>query len=367
MSIVIFILALAALILVHEFGHFIVAKFNNIRVDEFGLGFPPKIFGYEPANSETEYTLNWLPFGGFVKIFGENYMEDGDVAANKRSFINQPAGVQAAVLSAGVMCNVLFAWILFSVGFIIGMPTAVTEANADQVRGQKLVVTEVVKESPAANAGIHVGDTITSVANGERLSEDKLTPKSLQKFVRAHPETQLRIQTKRGQDTQSYTITPKQDLVDDQPGIGIAMSMVGIQRLSLPAAFYEGMLFTARKLKQVTVGLGEFFGRAVTGQANFSQVAGPVGIAGLVDDATALGLVNLLSFIALISLNLAVLNLLPVPALDGGRLVFVAIEKIKGSRITPKIANVVNTVGFALLILLMLVITYHDIVGLIAG
>lgn len=364
MSIVIFIIVLAVLILVHEFGHFLIAKLNNIKVEEFGLGFPPKIFGYQPEGSETEYTLNWLPFGGFVQIFGENYMEDGDIAENERSFINQSASVQAAVLSAGVIFNVIFAWLLFSVGFMIGMPTAVTDANASQVQNPQLVVTDVLEESPAADAGLRVGDTITGITNDTTLNESQLTPERLQEFIRTHEENQLAVDIQRSDTEETYTLTPAADLVDGKPGIGIAMSMVGVQQLAPHTALYEGVLFTGTKLKQVTVGLAEFFSRAFTGQANFSQVAGPVGIAGLVDEATALGLVNLLSFVALISLNLAVLNLLPVPALDGGRLVFVAIEKVKGSRIKPQIANVVNTVGFALLILLMIVITYHDILRL---
>lgn len=365
MTIIIFILVLAVLILVHEFGHFIVAKKSDMRVDEFGLGFPPKVFGYKPKDSETEYSLNWIPFGGFVKIFGENYDEES--MDSKRSFVNKPAYKQAAVLAAGVVFNVLFAWLLFAIAFMSGMPTSAGtgQAATENLSEPRVMITSVMNDSPAEQVGLEVGDTILSLSNSETLSGDKMTVDSIGSFIAEREGEEITVTVNRhGAGTTSIAVTPATGVVEDQAAIGVSMNNVGLLKLPPHKAVYRSAIFTANMTKDVTIGLGDFFYRALTGRANFSQVAGPVGIAGLVGDAASLGLIHLMTFTAFISLHLAVINLVPFPALDGGRLVMVAIEKMKGSRIKPEAVNIVNTIGFALLILLMVVITYHDILRL---
>lgn len=363
MSILIFLVILMLLILVHEFGHFIVAKKSGMRVDEFGIGFPPKLFGKKVG--ETEYSVNALPFGGFVRIFGENPGEEVGAGDEARSFTKKSKFLQAAVLVAGVGFNVLFAWVLFSIGFMIGMPTTLSEETEGQAQNVRLVVTSVLPDSPAGSAGLMAGDEVRSLtASGETIENPTLS----ETLEMIDTEEEIAVTYDRGDTVGTATVTPVRGLISDAPGreaIGVSLGMVGELALAPHVALVEGAQFTYDMLSAVTVGIVSFFANAITFNADFSQVTGPVGIVGLVGSVSELGLIYLLSFTAFISLNLAVINLLPFPALDGGRLLFVIIEAIKGSPIKPVVANALNTVGFALLILLMLVVTYNDIVRLV--
>ncbi len=266
MSIIIFLVILSALVIVHELGHFSVAKYFGIRVDEFGLGYPPKakrLFNWKG----TEFTLNWLPFGGFVKIFGENSSESTPELENSLvlsdSFENKNRGIQAGVLLAGVVGNFLFAWLLIFVVLVSGLSAPLTAVQAGAV-------------SP-----------LPAVAESLRIS------------------TILTVDT--------------------------------------------------------TKALGTFFAQAVVGNPDLSNVTGPVGLVGLVGDVTGMGLGYLLTFTALISINLCIINLLPFPALDGGRLLFVVIEAVTRRKIPAIIFNSLNTAGFAILIFLMFLVTIQDV------
>ncbi len=362
MSVIIFIVALAVLVFVHELGHFITAKLSGIRVDEFGLGFPPKIIGFK--RGETTYTLNAIPFGGFVKIFGED--PDGESISgpdSARSFVNKPKSIQALVLVAGILFNIIFAWILISLGFMIGMPVPQGYSQDVQVQNAQVTITAVTPNSPAEKAGLKGGDQITKLQSGVDVVEHP-TAADISPFISAHPNKEVAISYTRGDQQGTISVVPTTGIVADHPAIGVSLDELGTLKLPFFKAFYEGAKLTGYLVKSTAEGLAQFIGQAVTGHAKFSDVTGPVGIAGLVGDARQLGEVYLLSFIAFISINLAVINLIPFPALDGGRLLFVLIEKIKGSAISPKIANTVNGIGFGLLLLLMLVVTFHDILKL---
>lgn len=362
MTIVIFIIILAVLILVHEFGHFLVAKFFGIRVDEFGVGYPPRAATFFEWR-KTKFTLNWLPFGGFVKIFGENgeVAEAGSDDAGK-SFVNKPRPVQAAVLVAGVVFNIVFAWILISVGFMSGLPTSTT-AGLGEVENPKLVITTVMPGSPADNSGLGSGDTITAVS-AQGVSVSDLNQDSVSQFIADNGDKEIKISYTRGEFVGEANIVPVDGLIEDRKAIGISMDMIGILRLPIHLAFYEGAKTTIEVTKLVAVGLATFVYDAVRGNSDFSQVTGPVGIVGLVGNASQLGFIYLLSFTAFISINLAVINVIPFPALDGGRLLFVLIESIKRSPISPKFANTINAVGFFLLIGLMIIVTIQDVIRL---
>jgi regulator of sigma E protease len=366
MSIIIFVAILLALIIVHEFGHFIVAKKSGIRVDEFGIGFPPKALTLS-KKGETEYTLNWLPLGGFVKIFGENPNEESISGPDSaRSFVNKPKIIQAAVLIAGVFFNLLFAWFLFWITFMVGVPTALYEEEIPTARDVRLIVSEVLPESPAALAGLQNGDEIASL-QFENTRIENLTPTSVTEFVSAHERDVLSAEIIRGDEKLTLSVEPVPGLISaepERPAIGIAMGLVGLVRYNPFIAVWESLKYTVQMTSLIGGAIVSFFAEALTFQANFSEVAGPVGIVGMVGDASAMGFVFLLNFTAFISINLAIINLLPFPALDGGRLLFVIIEKIKGSPIRPKVANILNTAGFAFLILLMILVTYNDVLRL---
>ncbi len=359
MSILIFIIILALLILVHEFGHFIVAKKSGIKVTEFGLGFPPKIWSKQKG--ETLYTLNAIPFGGFVKIFGENPDDESVSGPEKdRSIVHKNRLIQAAVLVAGVAFNILFAWILISAGYMVGLPTPVDHIGPGVVSDAHIIITNVEQNSPASRAEIKPGDTIAQISSGKYVAKE-VTPEIVSNFIEAHGKEGVTLNLVRGKELLSKNIKAEEGVVEGKLAIGIGMENIGTLKLSFFDALWEGALNTVLTLKQVVLGLGVFFGQILAGDPDLSQVTGPVGIVGLVGDVSQLGFVYLLSFTAIISLNLAVINLLPFPALDGGRLVVVMIEAIIRRRLNAKVLNWVNGIGFSLLILLMVAVTVHDV------
>lgn len=362
MTVVIFIIILAVLILVHEFGHFIVAKLFDIKVDEFGIGYPPRAATvFEWRN--TKFTLNWLPFGGFVKIFGENgESSDPGSPDATRNFVNKPRPIQAAVLLAGVTFNLIFAWLLISAGFMFGLPTS-TGAGLGNVENPELVITTVLPGSPADAAGLTGGDVITAISSFSDVP-DELSPDSVSEFIAEKGGQEISISYQRGNLSGQANVVPVDGLIQDRKAIGISMDMIGTLVLPPHRALFEGARTTIDLTKLVAVGLATFIFDAVQGKSDLSQVTGPVGIVGLVGDASQLGFIYLISFTAFISINLAVINVIPFPALDGGRLLFVLIESIKRSPISPKIATTVNAVGFFLLIGLMVLVTVQDVIRL---
>ena len=353
------------LVLVHEAGHFFTAKKFGIRVDEFGFGFPPKLFGKKYG--ETEYTFNALPLGGFVKIYGENPDEENTNGPDaSRSFVNKPKWQQAIVLFAGIFSNFLLAWVLLSIGFMSGLPTSVgSEPKGFALKDVHLVVVSVSDKSPAQLSGLKSGDKIISIVSGVD-SVSNINPDTLKSFIVSHPFEEIDIGYTRGKDVNIYTakVSPKIEISDGKPMIGIAMDQIGTAKLPILQSFWEGMKLDWFITKGTVVGLYTLISQGVQGKGSLSDVSGPVGMVGIVGDAYKFGFIYLLSFAALISVNLAIINLIPFPALDGGRLLFLLIEKIKGSRMNPKFVNTANMIGFGILILLMIFVTYHDITKL---
>jgi len=369
MSIIIFIVILLILVVSHEFGHFIVAKINKIRVDEFSFGFPPKIIGKKIG--ETTYNLNLLPFGGYVKIFGENGDDPTVVVKEedkKRSFTSKSKYIQALVLFAGVFMNFLVAWILLTVGYMSGLPSSVAMVSKGViVNNQYLTITSTIKGSPSEISGLKAGDKLLSLETSNdttKLLSSNFTALSVQNFVKKHGGESVKVEFLRGKESKTLEVTPINNK-DGFPAIGISMDTIGTLKLPIHKAVWEGLKLTSNLTVETAVGFYKLISGAILGKGDMSAVTGPIGIVGVVGDAAKFGFIYLLSFTALISVNLAVINLMPFPALDGGRLLFLLIEKIKGSRIKPEIANIVNMAGFGILILLMVFITYHDIVKLL--
>ncbi|OJI09121.1 MAG: hypothetical protein COV08_02095 [Candidatus Vogelbacteria bacterium CG10_big_fil_rev_8_21_14_0_10_49_38] len=370
MTLFLFFVILAVLILAHELGHFLAAKWGGIRVDEFGLGLPPRIFGFK--RGETLYSLNWLPFGGFVKIFGEDITEEAAIGSEReRSLINKPKWLQAVVLSAGVFFNLVLAWILISFNLVAGLPVATTGLPAGlRLEDQALVVSVVLPESPAARAGLIPGDKLISLTAGQNSVED-LSAERVSDFVKSRSGQKIAVTYERtvketGAGIFTATVVPEVKDDNKEALIGIAMGEVGLAKATWWQAPFYGLYFSGRLIGDTLAGFKFFFSMLITdSRGALSAVSGPIGIYGLVGDASQLGLVYLLNFVALISINLAVLNLLPFPALDGGRLLFVLIEAVTRRAIKPIVANAFNLIGFVLLILLMFVIAASDILKLL--
>ncbi len=365
MEILIFFAVLLIIVLIHEFGHFIVAKAFGIRVDEFGFGFPPKLFGKKIG--ETLYSFNMLPIGGFVKIFGENPNKESISGPDvERSFVNKPKYAQAAVLVAGVVFNVLLAGLFFVGIYIIGAPYSVIDdvPKGGIIENPQLTITYVEPGSPANLAGLNIGDKPISLSSGGDILNGP-TDVLLQQFVADHSADEITITYKRGKHiTDIAYMTPKESDDFGRPVIGIMMDDVGILKVPFHVAVLEGARTTVIMTKAVAIGLIDFFGGILSGDADFKSVAGPVGIVNIVGDAAQVGFVSVMILTAVISINLALINLLPFPALDGGRLLFLLIEVIIKKPIKPQVANTVNSIGFFLLLLLMAVVTYNDIAKL---
>ncbi len=355
---------MSLLVFVHELGHFSVAKWAKIRVDEFAIGFPPKVFSF--AKNGTRYALNLIPFGGYVKIFGENPDEDSLDPEASDSFVNKNRWIQAAVLFAGVLFNFIFAWGLISFSYMLNTEVAVNEDNISNVDKIETMIVSIAPNSPAEESNLEVGDKIVSLKSGDNvlLTSNELNVVNLQNFILENGDNQIEFTVDRFDEIKKIEITPKDGIVEGKKAVGIQMSDIGEIKIGFFGSIVKGFETSVLLLQRIAVGLYDFLSQAVVGKADFDQVSGPVGLVGHVGEAAKFGFANILSFTALISLNLAVINLIPFPALDGGRLLMVAIEGISRKRINVKFANTLNLIGFALLMLLMLSITVSDVIKL---
>lgn len=362
MSVIIFFIVLAVLVLVHEFGHFLFAKKFGIRVDEFGLGFPPKIWGRKYG--ETEYTLNWIPFGGFVRIFGENPDSDSLQGPDaKRAMVNKPRWQQAIVLFGGILFNFIFAWILISFAFFSGVPASRDDyAEYNQhITDTRIAITQVNSSSPAEKSGIKAGDSILKIKNGSIVIEGEALTIPVIKDTLTRSGNPVEIHLRRGSTDTDVVVTPEKGIIEGKYGIGIAMEDVGTLELPIHLSIYEGGKFTLHMISGVAMGLWDLIAGIVKGNPDLSSISGPVGIAGLVGDAAKLGITYLFMFTALISINLGVINLVPFPALDGGRLFVLLVEAIRRKPLQPRVINRMNTIGFVILLAIMLLVTFKDL------
>lgn len=345
MTILILIIGLSLLIFIHELGHFLVAKRFGLYVEEFGFGFPPRLFSWKKG--ETVYSVNALPFGGFVKIFGERSdVSLLDAGKEKqipleRSFALQNVRRRSAIIAAGVVMNFLMGWLILAGIFSIG---------ADGYA----VVTQVSPNSPAALAGFLPGDQL---ADFEK-STDFIA------FVNESRGKELTFAVLRSGERITLTATPDLTPPEGRGALGVALAESGIPKYGIIKSFWEGLKYATLITGKIFASLGALIVGIFTGADVLRQFVGPVGIVQVASDTARVGAIYLWQLIALISLNLAVLNILPFPALDGGRLFFLIIEKLKGSPISPKKEMLANAIGMALLLLLMVVITVRDVARL---
>lgn len=362
MTVILFLLILGVLVFVHELGHFSVAKFFGIRVDEFGMGFPPRAKKLFSRNG-TDYTLNWIPFGGFVKIYGEDSLENGSADPDyHRSMGAKPWWQQILVLIAGVTMNLILAWVLFSSALMVGAPTAVSGvANHDQVTDKKLTILSVVPGSPAETAGMVAGDTVILIESLDTvLTGDNITTEKFTDTIRKTPEaTPVHIQVQKGTDpARDLLIIPSRS--GEYPVIGVSLDQVGFYREGFFQALRTGFMNTV----SITTQTVHAFWQLITGKTGTENLMGPVGLVSVVGDAQKIGAVYVIMLTAMISVNLAVLNLIPFPALDGGRVVIVLIEAITRRKIKPVVVQWINGVGFMLLLALMVFVTVKDVIKL---
>ncbi len=347
---IIVVAGLSLLVLGHEAGHFFAAKAFGLKVDEFGFGFPPRIFAIRPKNSETEYSFNWLPFGGFVRIGGERSgMAESEAPAapsapadESRLFYSQPAWKKSIIMLAGVFVNFLLGWFLISIALMTGTP-------------QTVVVTQVASGSPAQAAGFQAGDVLKGYTSAQSFID----------YVNAHRGATTTVAVLRSDREIDIAVTPRVSPPPGQGAIGIALDGGGAPpEAPLPAVrdgFMSSVLLMGVIVSSFWQLIVQLFGHA----SLMPGVVGPVGIVSTAEEVGRIGFTYLVQFLGIISINLTVVNLIPFPALDGGRFVMALLEKIKGSAVPERFETWINGIGFAFLIVLMILLTIRDIGGLI--
>lgn len=332
------------LILVHELGHFITAKLSGVKVEEFGFGLPPRMVGVRWG--ETIYSLNWLPLGGFVKMLGE---EDPSAP---RSLASKSVGTRLLVLSAGSLMNALLPFILFSVSLMIPRQVIVGDVR----------INEVMADSPAARVGLQAGDIITSVDNATvRNTAD------LRYQLQLNLGNQISLGTRRDGTERTVSLVPRWNPPEGQGAIGISIGMANSYTISESYPVWRAVPLGVQTCwNSFVLVKNEIVGWFV--RRTVPQVAGPVGIVQITGEVAKRGFSPLFEFAAFLSINLGIINLFPIPALDGGRIAFVLLEWLRrGKRISPKIEGMMHLIGFALLIAAMLAVTYQDIIRIVGG
>ncbi len=369
LTIIAFFGVLTLIVLVHEWGHFWTARKFGVKAEEFGLGFPPRAIGVYKNNegkwkkvlgarevedaSDTIYSINWIPLGGFVKIKGE----DGENESDVDSFASQKIWKRATILLAGVSMNIISAIVLTTIGFMIGLPQVLgDQGDKAIVSNQQVQVVEVLADSPAEKADLEVGDIIVSV-NGTELSEGE----QLQSLVDNKKNEALEYNIKREGKIINKQITAEIRPETGRGGIGVGVADTGLVRYPFYLSFWYGIESVVVLTGAIAIAFWELISGLIMGQGMSAEVAGPVGIAALTGQVAHMGFIYLLQFTVMLSVNLAIINAFPFPALDGGRLLFLVFEKIKGSPVKREFEAVVHNLGFALLMILVLFVTFKDV------
>ena len=357
-TVVSFIIVLGVLVFFHEFGHFMVAKWSDMRVEEFAIGMGPRILGTEYG--ETFYSIRAFPLGGFCKITGEMPMDDEideeekeiylEAKRNNKCFFQKSIWKRIAVVVMGPIMNFLLAGLLFAVIFgMYGQPVDMQD---------QAVIGRVLPQQPAYQAGVEEGDKVLAVDE-----QPVNTWQELATEINKHPEEEINLRIKRNEELINIAVTPQaKERLNPDTGSTSKKGIIGITPplIRKEVGFFDSIALgfekTVLMIQAIAVGLWQM----ITGQLK-ADVSGPVAIAQMVGRASKTGLLRVLELAAIISVNLGFMNLLPIPALDGGRLVFLGVEVVRGKAVDPETEGRAHMVGFVLLILLLIVVTFKDI------
>ncbi len=355
MGVILFILILAVLVLVHELGHFLAAKKNGVLVEEFGFGFPPRLFGIKKG--ETLYSINLLPLGGFVKLYGEEYHEDkkSKSSLRDRTFIYKKPWQKIVIIVAGILGNFLLGWVIISFLFTQGVPTPTNQ----------VLVESVQKNSPAESAGLQARDQVTKIVVRKQEYSIK-TSEDLILLSKKNAGIPMTVSVKRKGVEKQLEITPRKNPPSGQGPLGVVVTTPFVEKkYSWIEAPYYGLVFAFETTVRIVQGLSKVIVQFVTFQKTDADVRGPIGIAQITGETIKFGKNAVLELTALLSLNLAVINILPFPALDGGRLVFVLYEWATKKRVNKTVERYVNLFGIVLLLTLAFVISVQDVFRLL--
>ncbi len=358
---VVFFVILSILVFIHELGHFAVARWIGVHVEEFGFGLPPRIWGKKVGR--TIYSLNWLPIGGFVKLAGED--QDGEDAGKlkgkvKEYFFARSKKERAAILLAGVTMNFLLA---------VGITAFLLTQGVFEQTG-RTHVERVVPGSPAEQAGLQVDDILTSITY--ELPEGRETkaiaaPADLIEAARVHAGKEVHVSVLRNGQPIVMVLVPRKDPPAGEGAIGVAISDLEERKYSWMEAPGKALVMNVTRAREMLVGIVTTVAKLVRLESPGADVAGPIGIAQVTGQAVKFGWRATLEFMSILSLNLAVLNALPIPALDGGRLLFIFLEKILGRRVRPAFEHSAHQVGMIILLFLVLLVSINDVLRLARG
>jgi len=341
-DVIVFIPVLGLLVFVHELGHFLAAKWAGIRVERFSLGFPPRMIGKKIG--DTDYCISWIPLGGYVKMAGMiDESMDEKIEGKPDEFMSKPIWKRAIVIAAGPFMNVLLAVAFFAgLNYHYGVAEPTNEP----------IIEQVIPESPAAGIALQTNDRILSI-NGNSVE----TWEQLTKLIHANPEKEITLEWDRNGETLRATVTPRRDPQDEKGKIGISPK-VEIR----PAGFGESFTLACVRSWFITREIGKFVGKLFAGKESVREgLAGPVQMMKMAGQFAREGWAEVANFIALISLQLALINILPIPALDGGHLLFLGIESILRRPVSVRARIVVQQIGMALLLALMVFIVINDV------
>jgi regulator of sigma E protease len=370
MTFITFVIILGILVLVHEMGHFFTARWCGVKCDEFGIGMAPRICGLKKVNGkwklffgnapteeikseDTIYSLNWLPIGGFVKIKGE----DGEEKGAPDSFGAKKIWQRALILSAGVIMNIVLAAFCLIFAFMLGAPQVVdTQADGANVKDAKIQILSVIKDSPAEKAGIQMGDVFLAVDGNEFK-----TVIEIQNYLANSENKKVTLKIDRLGEQKTVEVTPVVVAEIGKPGMGVSLATTGIVSYPWYKAIWLGLQGTWSMFSQIIVAFASLIKNAFVGAPLGVDVSGPVGIAVMTGQVAKMGFTYILQFAALLSLNLAIINFLPIPAVDGGRIVFLIVEKIRGKAVNQRVEQMVHGIGFILLMVLIVFVTGRDI------
>lgn len=376
LTIVVFFAILATLVLVHELGHFIVARRNGVAAEEFGFGFPPRLVGtYRDRDGkrrwvfgnkeieqeikekeETIYSVNLIPLGGFVRIKGE----DGGHKNEKDSFSSKGVWPRFKIISAGVAMNFLLAILLFTLAFWMGLPESIEDGQ--NPAGAKIQIAQVVPDSPAKQSGLQAGDEVLGFVGPDGQQVEVNSIGQLQDLIKENAGKEVKLDVVHpGDKKQSQlSVNVRSEAPEGEGLTGVVLIKTAFVKHNILESFWMAVETTFSMIWAILAFLWDLLYRLFTSQPISADVAGPVGIAVMTGQVTRLGLAYILQFAALLSVNLAVINFFPFPALDGGRAVFLLVEKIKGSPVSQKVEGIVHTVGFVFLLGVMLLVTVRD-------
>ena len=353
LAILIAFISLMGLLVLHEFGHFILAKKFGVRVEEFGIGYPPRIFGKKIG--ETVYSVNLLPFGAFVKLPGEIGKAD-----DPHSFSRQSIPKRALVILGGVFSFWLMAIILFSIVFNLGAPVAIGDDVNSNLVNPRVQIAAISADSPAKAAGLKPGDTIKQLTiNNQQVIINKV--KEIQDLTQQHKGQELVLTIERGKEVFDVKLIPRVSPPSGEGPLGVALVRTAIKSYPWYQAPWQGIVSTVNLTGAVIQGYGEAIKNLIARKPTGVELVGPVGVFSLFTQVSQLGVSYFLQFVGMIAIYIAIFNVLPIPAVDGGKLLFLGIEAIRKKPISEKVEQNVTAVFFALLLMMMIWVTIKDV------